>query len=226
MTKAPQAIAGSPTRGAEPMPDEGVVARVLAGEPRLFELLMRRYNRRLFRAARAILRNDAEAEDVVQDAWVRAFGHLATFEGRSLFSTWLTRICVHEALARVKKSARLEPLDPEGREEVVMSTGTPEQGASNGELRRALEEAIDTLPEPLRTAFVLRTVEGMSIAETAEVLGIPEDTVKTRAFRARALLQSRLQERFDALATGAFEFLGVRCDRMVARVLERIGCGR
>jgi RNA polymerase sigma-70 factor (ECF subfamily) len=209
-----------------PMPDEAVVARVLAGEPRLYELLMRRHNRRLFRAARAILRDDGEAEDVVQDAWVRAFGHLGTFEGRSLFSTWVTRICVHEALSRAKKSARLETLDPEERQEGMMSTGTPEQGASDGELRRALEEAIDTLPDPLRTAFVLRTVEGMSIAETAEVLGIPEDTVKTRAFRARALLQSRLQERFDALATGAFNFLGARCDRVVARVFERIGCRR
>jgi RNA polymerase sigma-70 factor (ECF subfamily) len=149
------------------MPDEGVVARVLAGEPRLFELLMRRYNRRLFRAARAILRNDGEAEDVVQDAWARAFGHLATFEGRSLFSTWLTRICVHEAFARANKSARLEPLDPQEPQEDVMSTGTPEQGASDGELRRALQEAIDTLPEALRTTFVMRTVEGMSIAETA-----------------------------------------------------------
>jgi RNA polymerase sigma-70 factor (ECF subfamily) len=226
MIKAPQAIAGPLPEGTGAIPDEGVVARVLAGEPRIFELLMRRYNRRLFRAARAILRNDGEAEDVVQDAWVRAFGHLATFEGRSLFSTWLTRICVHEALARAKKSARVEPLDPEERQEVSMSTGTPEQGASDGELRRALEGAIDTLPEPLRTTFVLRTVEGMSLAETAEVLGIPEDTVKTRAFRARALLQTRLQERFDALATGAFEFLGARCDRMVANVLERIGCRR
>jgi RNA polymerase sigma-70 factor (ECF subfamily) len=226
MTKAPQAIARALPEGTGPMPDEGVVARVLAGEPRLFELLMRRYNRRLFRAARAILRNDGEAEDVVQDAWVRAFGHLETFEGRSLFSTWVTRICVHEALSRAKKSARLEPLDTEERQEVVMSMGTPEQGASDGELRRALEEAIDTLPDPLRTTFVLRTVEGMSIAETAEVLGIPEDTVKTRAFRARALLQSRLQERFDALATGAFNFLGARCDRVVAKVFERIGWRR
>ncbi|HEX8793525.1 MAG TPA: RNA polymerase sigma factor [Polyangiaceae bacterium] len=208
------------------MPDEGVVARVLAGEPRLFEMLMRRHNRRLFRAARAILRDEAEAEDVVQHAWVQAFGHLAGFEGRSLFSTWVTRICVHEALARARKSARIEPLEPDAQQEVVMSTGTPEQGASDRELRRALEEAIDTLPDPLRTAFVLRTVEGMSIAETAEVLGIPEDTVKTRAFRARALLQRRLEERFDALATGAFDFLGARCDRVVARVFARIGCAR
>lgn len=219
-------VPGSLAQPTLPLPDEAVVARVLAGEPRLFEMLMRRHNRRLFRAARAILRDDGEAEDVAQHAWVQAFGHLASFEGRSLFSTWVTRICVHEALARARKSLRLEHLDPDTQQEVVMSTGTPEQGASDRELRRALEEAIDTLPEPMRTAFVLRTVEGLSVAETAEVLGIPEDTVKTRAFRARALLQSRLEERFDALATGAFDFLGARCDRMVESVLARIGCAR
>src|SRR5215472_4703127 len=124
MMNLPHTSDASLAQGTDPIPDEGVIARVLAGEPRLFELLMRRYNRRLFRAARAILRDDGEAEDVVQDAWVRAFGHLGTFEGRSLFSTWVTRICVHEALARAKKSARLEPLDPDERQEVAMSTGT------------------------------------------------------------------------------------------------------
>lgn len=206
------------------MPDPAVVARVLAGEPRLFELLMRRYNRRLFRVARGIVRADAEAEDVVQQAWLRAYDHLASFEGRSLFSTWLTRICVHEALARVRKGSRLEPLGDE--EEYPMPTGTPEQRASDGELRRALEEAIDQLPDGLRAVFVMRSVEGMSVEETAESLGIEEATVKTRAFRARALLQERLAERFDALATGAFDFQGARCDRIVAFVLERIGCAR
>ncbi len=226
MMKAPAMSDPSMPAGTQPIPDEGVVARVLAGEPRLFELLMRRYNRRLFRAARSILRDDVEAEDVVQHAWVQGFVHLASFEGRSLFSTWVTRICVHEALGRAKKSARLEPFDADEPQEVTMSASSPEQRASDGELRCALEEAIDTLPETLRTAFVLRTVEGMSIAETAEILGIPEDTVKTRAFRARALLQTRLQQRFDALATGAFDFQGARCDRIVARVLERIGCNR
>jgi RNA polymerase sigma-70 factor (ECF subfamily) len=209
--------------GVESMPDEAVVARVLAGDPRLFELLMRRHNRRLFRVARAIVRDDGEAEDVAQDAWVRAFDHLSSFEGRALFSTWVTRICVHESLARVRKSGRFGPLAPDGeQQEAVMSTGTPEQRASDGELRRALEDAIDGLPEPMRTAFMMREVEGMSTSETAEALGIPEDTVKTRAFRARALLKQRLSERFDALTTGAFDFLGARCDRMVARDLERI----
>lgn len=202
------------------MPDEGVVARVLAGEPRLFELLMRRHNRRLFRVARGIVRADAEAEDVVQHAWLRAYDHLASFEGRSLFSTWLTRICVHEALARARKTARFEPLGDE--EEYPMPTSTPEQRAGDAELRRALEEAIDLLPDGLRAVFVMRSVEGMSVEETADSLGIEQATVKTRAFRARALLQERLAERFDALATGAFDFQGARCDRIVAHVMERL----
>jgi RNA polymerase sigma-70 factor (ECF subfamily) len=207
----------------EPMPDEAVVARVLAGEPRLFELLMRRYNRRLFRVARAVLRDDGEAEDVVQDAWVRVYAHLAEFEGRARFSTWATRICLHEAFARARRARRTEPVEsPEESQETTMSTPTPEQHASDAELRRVLEQAIDELPETFRTVFVMRTVDGMSVAETAECLGINEETVKTRAFRARALLQRVLAERFDAAATGAFDFLGARCDRIVARVLERI----
>ena len=224
MTSDPRAAPRSMPDGAEPMPDPAVVARVLAGEPRLFELLMRRYNRRLFRVARGIVRSDGEAEDVVQQSWLRAYAGLAQFEGRSLVSTWLTRICVHEALARTRKSARLQPLDDE--EDVIMPTGTPEQRASDAELRRALEEAIDELPEGLRVVFVMRSVEGLSVEETAEALGIEQATVKTRAFRARAQLQQRLAERFDAVATGAFDFQGARCDRIVAFVLERIGSGR
>jgi RNA polymerase sigma-70 factor (ECF subfamily) len=211
----------------EPMPDEAIVTRVLAGEPRLFELLMRRYNRRLFRVARAVLRDDGEAEDVAQDAWVRAYAHLAGFEGRARFSTWLTRICVNEALARARRARRLEPLDPDDdAQETPMSTATPEQQASDGELRRVLEQAIDALSESFRTVFVMRTVEGLSVAETAECLGVAEETVKTRAFRARALLQRAIVERLDSVAGRAFDFQGARCDRIVARVLERIGCAR
>jgi RNA polymerase sigma-70 factor (ECF subfamily) len=208
---------------AEPMADESVVARVLAGEPRLFELLMRRYNRRLFRVVRSVLRDDAEAEDVVQDAWVRAYGALSGFEGRARFSTWVTRIGLHEAMARGRRAGRFEPLDEESEQEATMRAGSPEQQASDGEMRRIVEEAVDALPEAFRTVFVMRTVEEMSVAETAECLGIPEETVKTRAFRARAMLQRAISERIDASVTGAFDFQGVRCDRIVARVLARLG---
>jgi RNA polymerase sigma-70 factor (ECF subfamily) len=206
-----------------PLADEAVIARVLAGEPPLFELLMRRYNRRLFRVARSIVREDTEAEDVVQDAWVRAYGHLGTFEGRARFSTWLTRICMHEAMARARRSRRLAPLEGDGAEEATMHAETPERHASDGELRRVVEEAIDDLPDTFREVFVMRAVEEMSVAETAECLGIPEETVKTRAFRARALLKEKISERIDSAATSAFDFQGARCDRIVASVLTRIG---
>jgi RNA polymerase sigma-70 factor (ECF subfamily) len=211
---------------ADPIPDEVVVVRVLAGERRLFELLMRRHNRRIFRVVRSVVRDDFEAEDVAQEAWVRAYDHLASFEGRALFSTWVTRIAVHEALARVRRARRQESLDLDDAQEVAMPAATPEQNASDGELRRVIEEAVDQLPEHYRTVFMMRTVEGMPVSDTAECLGITEETVKTRAFRARALLQRAIGERLDSVATSAFEFLGPRCDRMVARVLARIGASK
>jgi RNA polymerase sigma-70 factor (ECF subfamily) len=204
------------------LPDEAVIGRVLAGEPHLYEVLMRRHNRRLFRVARAILRDELEAEDVVQDAWVRAYDALRGFEGRARFTTWVTRICVNEALARARRGKRLEPLDPDHTEEATMPAATPEEQASDAEVRHVLERAIDELPEHFRTVFVMRTLEEMSVAETAECLGLTQETVKTRAFRARALLQRAIGERLDATAGQAFDFQGARCDRIVARVLARI----
>lgn len=211
-----------PTMSA--LTDEEIVARVLAGETRLFELIMRRHNQRIYRAARAIVRNDGEAEDVMQDAYVRAYAHLREFEGRARFSTWLTRIAVHEALARSRRGRRFGPLDD--KETQSMSTApssTPEQQASDGEIRTVLEKAIDSLPDEFRSVFVLRAVEEMSGAETAECLGIPEETVKTRLFRARARLQERLLEALEPAAPRAYEFHLSRCDRVVAAVLSRLG---
>src|SRR4051794_14032750 len=178
----------------EPLSDEEVVARVLAGETGMFEIVMRRHNQRLYRVARAILRDDGEAEDVMQDAYVRAYEHLKDFAGRARFSTWLTRIAVHEALARSRRSKRFESLD-QHTEEPSMSTNpgaSPEQQASDVEMRALLERAVDALPDEFRAVFVLRAVEGLSGAEVAECLGIAEETVKTRLFRARARLQEML----------------------------------
>ena len=206
--------------------DEEAVARIRSGETGLFELLMRRHNQRVYRAARAILRDDAEAEDVMQDAYVRAFCHLAEFEGRSRFSTWLTRIAVHEALARIRRGRRFQAVDPETQETSTMSTVprlTPEQHASDGEIRSVLEKAIDSLPDEFRSVFVLRAIEEMSGAETAECLGIPEETVKTRLFRARSRLQETLLSALEPAAPRAFEFHLSRCDRVVAAVLARLG---
>ena len=202
-------------------PDEAIIERVLGGDSGSFERLMRRYNQRVFRAARSIVRDDAEAEDVAQEAWVRAFVHLDQFAGAARFSTWLLRICVHEALARVRRRARETDWDPLDDESPPMTDHTPEHTAHDRELAAAIERAIDELPTAWRVAFTLRVVEGLSGAETAAVTGIREETVKTRLFRARAQLQHLLADHEDA-ARVAFAFAGHRCDRMVAGVLARI----
>jgi RNA polymerase sigma-70 factor (ECF subfamily) len=215
------------TGAARPPPtltDDEIVARVCAGELELFELLMRRHNERVYRAARAILRNEAEAEDVMQDAYVRAYEHLKDFAGRARFSTWLTRIAVHEALARVRRSKRFDSLE-EHTEERSMSTNageSPEQQASDVEMRALLEKAVDALPDEFRAVFVLRAVEGLSGAEVAECLGIGEETVKTRLFRARGRLQEMLVSSIEPALPSLYEFHLTRCDRVVAGVMKRI----
>ena len=220
---------GAPLQAdAATLRDEDLVERVLAGEKAFFELLMRRYNQRLFRVTRAILRDDAEAEDVTQDAYVRAYQHLRQFEGRASFSTWLTRIAVHEALARVRRRERHEEIDgmQESRrdslEQLSSSYHSPEESASSSEARALLEHSIDALPDSYREVFVLRDVEEMNTTDTAEALGISEENVKTRLHRARALLRKELYSRAGATTTTAFQFLGMRCDRLVGNVMECI----
>jgi RNA polymerase sigma-70 factor, ECF subfamily len=205
--------------------DEEIVVRVRGGETQLFEVIMRRHNQRIYRAARAILRDEGEAEDVMQDAYVRAYAHLHEFEGRARFSTWLTRIAVHEALARLRGGRRFQPLDEQNQETQSMSTAprfSPEEHASRAEICTVLEKAIDQLPDEFRSVFVLRAVEQMTGAETAECLGIPEETVKTRLFRARARLQATLLEALEPASPSAYEFHLSRCDRVVAVVLSRV----
>ncbi len=204
--------------------DETVLDRVRLGETELFEVVMRRYNRRVYRVVRAIVRDDDEASDVTQEAHVNAFMHLRDFSGRARYSTWLTRIAVHEALARVRRRSRLESLDDTDSEDVLMTSSSPgpEDRASNGELRVLLERAVDSLPEVFRTTFVLRSIENLSVAETAEILGVPEDTVKTRHYRARERLQSWLSHRVGGALPVLFDFDGDRCDRVVANVLRRV----
>jgi RNA polymerase sigma-70 factor, ECF subfamily len=212
----------------EPLSDEEVVARVLAGETGMFEIVMRRHNQRLYRVARAILRNDGEAEDVMQDAYVRAYEHLDQFAGRAKFSTWLTRIAVHEALARQRRGNRYQELEPTSEREgdpmdrFASLAPDPEQQASNSEIRTLLEEAVETLPDDYRTIFILRDVEDMSTTDAAEVLEITEDNVKVRLHRARALLRKSLYARAGMERKEAFNFHAVRCDRVVKNVFERI----
>jgi RNA polymerase sigma-70 factor, ECF subfamily len=205
-----------------PPADDELVARIRTGERALFAILVRRYNRRLFRTARAILGDDAEAEDVVQDAYVRAYANLHQFAGRASFATWLTRIAVHEALARARRRGRFD--DIEEALPVLPSTAPdPEQRASDAELARVLESAIDTLPAVFRAVFMLREVEGLSTAETAACLDIPEQTAKTRLHRARALLRGALEAHARPALPAAFPCAGARCDRIVAAVMARIG---
>jgi RNA polymerase sigma-70 factor (ECF subfamily) len=206
--------------------DLDIVRQVLAGQTALFELLMRRYNERLYRAARAIVRDDREAEDVIQQAYVNAYANLRQFKGEARFATWLTRITINEALARVRRRGRYEPFDDEVEPmEASIPPATaldPERQAFTGELRALLEWAIDSLPDGGREVFVLRDVEGLSTAETAQSLGVSEDVVKTRLSRARAALRRSLLGRAGASTPEAFRFYRPRCDRLVAEVLARI----
>ncbi|HTM27562.1 MAG TPA: RNA polymerase sigma factor [Vicinamibacterales bacterium] len=208
--------------------DEDIAARVLEGQTALFEVLMRRHNERIYRAARAILRDEDEAEDVMQQAYVNAYANLRQFDRRARFSTWLTRIAVNEALARVRRRGRYEALDENvlPAQETPMKTqrpSDPERQAFTKELGSLLEAAVDTLPDGNREVFVLRDIEGLSTTETAECLGVSDDVVKTRLSRARAALRRDLFERAGLAASTAFTFQRPRCDRVVAAVLARIG---
>jgi len=211
---------------ASTLSDEQLLLRIRNGESRLFELLMRRHNGRVYRAARAIVRDELEAEDIMQEAYVNAFAHLHQFEGRAKFSTWITRIAVHEALSRRKRRAHMNALDPASDETsdvlAARAGGSPEDMAVRQEWATLIERAIDALPEAFRTVFMLRAVQEMSVAETAECLDIPEETVKTRLHRARGLLQKALLSRADAATPLAYEFHLSRCDRVVDAVFRRI----
>jgi RNA polymerase sigma-70 factor (ECF subfamily) len=212
--------------------DEEVVARVLDGDLPSFEILMRRHNQRLYRIGRAILRNDAEAEDVMQDAYVRAYEHLSQFAGRAKFSTWLSRIAVNEALARKRRLRAHGELEPSNMtdehgyelkmEHISTSTPNPEQQAATSEMKGLLEAAIEDLPDDYRSVLVLRDVEEMDTNETATALDISEENVKVRLHRARALLRKKMFARVGAQRKEAFLFHAVRCDRVVKNVFERI----
>jgi RNA polymerase sigma-70 factor (ECF subfamily) len=231
--------------------DLDVVRRVKAGDRALFEVLMRRYNQRLFRAARSILRDDEEAMDVVQEAWIRAYRHLDRFAGRSSFGAWATRIAVYEAYTRFERLRRARererpaaasthdvlgvagplvlsgngdrpPEEPEGPEAADPEADV-ESEVSRRELRAALERAIDRLPVEFRTVFVLRDVEGMTIAETATALEVSPQTVKTRLHRARRLLRRSLLRDLAATAKEVLAWGKERCDRVVEAVFARLG---
>jgi len=208
--------------------DAAVVARVRADDVTLFELLMRRYNQRLFRAIRSVIVSDADAEDVLQEAWVRAFEHLDQFAGNAAFSTWVIKIALYEAFSRVRKSKRLRALEngegeimPEAQR-TLTDLDDPEKQAMRGELGQALQWAVERLPETYRTVFVLREMEQLSTMETAQCLSLSEEAVKTRLHRSRALLRRDLEARMGPPLTQIYTFLGHRCDRVVGAVMGRI----
>lgn len=211
--------------------DEEVIARVLAGDTALYEVIMRRYNQRLFRIARAILRNDNEAEDVMQDAYVRAYASLDQFAGRAKFSTWLTKIAIHEASSRLRKRDRIQefPVHPDqpiqGIEAVKSPDPNPEQQTLSYEAASFLEQAVDALPDMYRSVFVMREIDSMSTAETAACLDLTEEAVKVRLMRARQALREELYARAGATSAQAFTFMGQRCDRVVQQVFAKLGSG-
>lgn len=203
-------------------PDGEVVARVRAGEKQLFELLIRRHNRRLFRLTRAIVGDAGEAEEVMQTAYVNAFAALPAFAGKARFGTWLARIAIHEAMAKSRQRRRTTDRFDPAVEQLMDATRGPDDAAMSAEVLRLLERAIAQLDEPFRVVFVLRAVEQLSVGEVADVLQIEENTVKTRYFRARATLKGLLAQHAEALAPGLFDFQLARCDRVVAAVMQRL----
>jgi RNA polymerase sigma-70 factor, ECF subfamily len=208
--------------------DGEIVARVRSGETALFELLMRRHNQRVYRVARAVLKDETEAEDAMQQAYINAFRHLDQFEERAQFSTWLTRITVHEALARRRQRKVQAAVAAEGErdgermEKLVAPEPNPEQQAYTAELGHVLESAVDALPETYRVVFMLREIEGLSTAETAQGLALGEEAVKTRLHRARGMLRRSIAARLGAASAQAFQFPATRCDRVVAAVFAQI----
>ena len=220
-----QVISGATLERWTALSDEDIVSRVLEGQTALYEVLMRRHNERIYRAARSIVKDEDEAEDVMQQAYVNAYFHLRQFDRRARFSTWLTKIAIYEALGRARKRGRYETVDFAEQENQAVErqpSRNPEQHAFAGELRSLLESSIDELPDGLREVFMLRDVDGLNTAETAECLGVSEDAVKTRLSRARAALRNDLADRAGIMAPEAFRFPQPRCDRIVAAVFARI----
>jgi RNA polymerase sigma-70 factor (ECF subfamily) len=215
--------------------DASLAQRVAARDTAAFELLMRRYNRRLYRLARSMLRDAAEAEDALQDAYLAAYQSIASFRGDASLGTWLSRVVANQCLARIRRQARRDNIvpivsiagdpDEEGEPMAFDPIETPDRALVRAELRAVLERKLDELPEAFRTVFVLRCVEELSVEETAQTLNIPEATVRSRHFRARSLLREALAQEIDLAERDVWSFDGERCDRIVAGVLARVQQG-
>jgi len=214
-----------------PVGDTELVARALARDETAVRAIIKDNNRRLYRLARGILRNDSEAEDVVQETYVRAFTHLDSFRGDSSLATWLARIAMNEALGRLRSrrpGVEWTSLPPGTLEAQIIqfplsATPDPEKTMAQREIQHVVEHAIDELPEAFRLVFITRVVEGMNVEETAEILGLKPETVKTRLHRARAMLRENVERKIGPVVMDAFPFAGKRCDRLTEAVLKQLG---
>jgi RNA polymerase sigma-70 factor (ECF subfamily) len=224
--------ATAPKATPAPAADIELVRRALSRDEAAVRAIIKANNRRLYRLARGILRNDSEAEDVVQETYVRAFTHLAEFRGDSSLSTWLSRIAMNEALGRLRRrrpGVELSSL-PSGMLEaqiiqfpLLSATDDPEKTMAQREIQHVVEGAIDELPEPFRMVFITRVLEGMNVVETADILGLKPETVKTRLHRARTMLRDNVEKKIGPVVMDAFPFAGRRCDRLTEAVLTRLG---
>jgi RNA polymerase sigma factor (sigma-70 family) len=210
--------------------DHALARSIAAGDHAAFERLMRRYNRQLYRLARATLRDRTEAEDALQDAYVCAYRSIGQFRGEASLSTWLSRLLLNECFARLRRSARRQNvitivspnLPIESMSMVAHESEMPDTELARAQMRDLLERKLDELPENFRTVFVLRSVEEMSVDETAGCLGIPEETVRSRHFRAKTILRESLAQELNLAERDVFQFGGEHCDRVVANVLARL----
>lgn len=211
----------------ETLPDQDIIAKILTGEKQAFELLIRKYNARLYRVGMSIVNDPAEVEDIMQTAYIKAYEHLSAFENRAAFGTWLTRILINESLLQIKKKQRFMRMEDQEKREAAANAGTSAAGRNpmyiliNKELGQALENALEQLPEKYRLVFVLREMEGMNIADTVNILGITEVNVKVRLNRAKTMLRDALGHYYKS--DRLYEFHLSRCDKMVHDVLSRLG---
>ncbi len=217
------------TEGSAAFLDRSMASSIAAGDASAFEGMMRRYNRRLYRLARATLRDRSEAEDALQDAYICAYRSMGSFRGDATLGTWLSRLVLNECFTRMRRNLRRENVVPivsasrhvESTHMIVDDSASPDSAVARGQISELLERKVDELPESYRTVFVLRSVEELTVDETAEALGIPEETVRSRHFRAKGLLRESLARELDLAQPDLFEFGGEHCDRVVGYVLAR-----
>jgi RNA polymerase sigma factor (sigma-70 family) len=226
MTNSNEALAASST-----VDETAIIARVIGGDKGAFEILMRRYNRRLYRIARAVLRNNEEAEDALQDAYLSAYRLLAQFRAEAELSTWLSRLVLNECLGRLRRNTRRQSvihISPSNTGFEMDTTAAddadlPDRILGRAQMRELLEQKLDELPEIFRVVFVLRSVEELSVEDTARCLNTPEATVRSRHFRAKSLLREALAQDVDLAERDLYDFGGAHCDHLTAAVLTKLG---